>query len=182
MRSTPLARESAVELPMRAKAHGPWGVAEQRVRMSQLSLEPGAVFTGILLLALGIFCIIRGIQLRMAEVPWFVEDYRGWSCPSLSLPIGGAFLLGIGAFSFEPLLPFWLAAAASLTAIASFPLFMLGMFVWFPWFLLPGWYRRARKAGVPRHDPQAMARFKRLTKAQQRTTTWPNLPDNPDAP
>ncbi len=148
--------------------------------MTQLSIEPGAAFTGIALLALGTFSIIRGIQLRMAKIPWFVEDYRGWSCPALALPFGGLFLLSLGIYAFEEYLPLWFAMPFSLVAIGTFFVFMLGMFVWFPWFLLPGWYRRARKAGVPRHDPHAMARFKRLTKAQQRTTTWPNLPDHPD--
>ena len=45
---------------------------------------------------------------------------------------------------------------------------LLGIFFWFPRFLLPRWYRRAVKAGVPRNDPKAMGAFKALPLEQQR--------------
>ena len=45
---------------------------------------------------------------------------------------------------------------------------LLGLFFWFPRFLLPRWYRRAVKAGVPRNDPNAMGAFKALPLEQQR--------------
>jgi len=46
--------------------------------------------------------------------------------------------------------------------------FLIGFFFWFPRFLLPRWYRRAVKAGVPRNDPNAMGAFKALPVEQQR--------------
>ena len=45
---------------------------------------------------------------------------------------------------------------------------MLGFLIWFPRFLLPRWYRRAVKAGIPRNDPNAMGAFKALPLEQQR--------------
>ncbi|RRD48638.1 hypothetical protein [Arachnia propionica] len=45
---------------------------------------------------------------------------------------------------------------------------MLSVFIWFPRLLLPRWYRRAVKAGVPRHDPMAMGAFKALPISEQR--------------
>ena len=38
----------------------------------------------------------------------------------------------------------------------------------FPRFLTPAWYRRALKAGVPRHDPHLMGKFKALPKETQK--------------
>ncbi|MDO5067092.1 MAG: hypothetical protein Q4D96_07430 [Propionibacteriaceae bacterium] len=45
---------------------------------------------------------------------------------------------------------------------------LLGAIIWFPRFLLPPWYRRALKAGVPRHDPYAMGAFKALSLEKQK--------------
>ncbi len=143
------------------------------------TIEPGLLWSGVGVTAFGLLALARGIQLTRAKIPYFVEDYRGWSCPTLTLPYGGAFLTCIGVGILHEIYPVWFLETISLVWFFSGTTTLLGMFVWFPWFLLPGWYRRARKAGVPRHDPHAMARFKRLTKAQQRTTTWPNLPDTP---
>ncbi|RRD05509.1 hypothetical protein EII34_07200 [Arachnia propionica] len=44
---------------------------------------------------------------------------------------------------------------------------MLSVFIWFPRFLLPRWYPRAVKAGVPRHDPLLMGAFKALPRTEQ---------------
>ena len=41
-------------------------------------------------------------------------------------------------------------------------------FLLVPRFLLPRWYRRAVKAGVPLNDPNAMGAFKALPLEQQR--------------
>ncbi len=140
----------------------------------------GGQVVGLILFALGIFGFIRGLQIRFARIPYFVTGYHGWSSPLLSLPFGGIFVFGLGIQSFDALLPLWILELNVVIALPSFLVFMLGMIIWFPPFLLPGWYRRARKAGVPRHDPYAMARFKRLTKAEQRKAKWPNIPEEPD--
>ncbi|WP_221620340.1 hypothetical protein, partial [Arachnia propionica] len=55
-----------------------------------------------------------------------------------------------------------------LTCIFCMVTFLLGFFFWFPPFLLPPWYHRARRAGIDRHDPDAMGAFKALPLEEQR--------------
>ncbi|RRD46566.1 hypothetical protein EII35_15495, partial [Arachnia propionica] len=56
----------------------------------------------------------------------------------------------------------------ALTCLSCILIFFLGYLIWFPRLLLPPWYRRAVKAGVPRHDPLAMGAFKALPISEQR--------------
>ena len=44
---------------------------------------------------------------------------------------------------------------------------LLGTFIWFPRFLLPAWYRRATRTGVPRNDRHLMGWFKELSEDDQ---------------
>lgn len=53
-----------------------------------------------------------------------------------------------------------LMQAASIIWLISGIIFLVGSLIWFPRFLLPPWYRRAVKAGIPRIDPYAMGAFK----------------------
>ncbi len=106
--------------------------------------------------------------------------YRGWSSQQLALPFGGLFVICLGFAMIREVLPHWAGPLLALVWMPSGAIFLLGFLIWFPRCLLPGWYRRARKAGVPRHDPYAMARFKRLSKAEQRKAKWPNIPEEPD--
>ncbi|MDO5083208.1 MAG: hypothetical protein Q4D89_07390 [Arachnia propionica] len=66
-----------------------------------------------------------------------------------------------------PPLPLPLLQVFALAVIASFLTFFLGFFIWFPRFLLPRWYPRAVKAGVPRNDPFLMGAFKALPRTEQ---------------
>ncbi len=147
--------------------------------MTAAQVPPGSIWTGLALLALGVIAIVRGTQFRLAETPNFVQSYRGWSCTELVLPFGGLHLIALAFSMFRDILSSWSHVPLAIVWLTSGVTFFLGFLVWCPPCLIPAWYWRARKAGVPRHDPHAMARFKRLTKAQQRTTTWPNLPDTP---
>ncbi|WP_148098937.1 hypothetical protein, partial [Arachnia propionica] len=53
---------------------------------------------------------------------------------------------------------------------------LLGFIIWFPRFLLPPWYRRALKAGIPRHDPYAMGAFKALPVEKQKAAAQGRTP------
>ena len=83
---------------------------------------------------------------------------------------GGVGLLLMGLAGLRPVLsipeviigllaPVWLFGGLT---------FLLGVFFWFPFFLLPPWYRRARRAGISRNDPNAMGAFKALSVEQQK--------------
>ncbi len=148
--------------------------------ISFLETHPEIAILGVILCLFGSLMIARGLQIRFARIPHFVVAYRGWSNPALSVPLGGLYFIALGIAMFREDLPSWAEKPVMLLYAFSFLTSLLGFFIWFPPCLLPGWYRRARKAGVPRHDPYAMARFKRLSKAEQRKAKWPNNPEEPD--
>ena len=52
--------------------------------------------------------------------------------------------------------------------VALMPIWLSSFLIRFPRFLTPAWYRRALKAGVPRHDPHLMGKFKALPKETQK--------------
>ena len=61
--------------------------------------------------------------------------------------------------------------AKGLIGLILFPtgaIALLGMLFWFPRFLLPTWYRRAIKAGIPRNDRHLMGWFKELSENGQK--------------
>ncbi|RRD46913.1 hypothetical protein, partial [Arachnia propionica] len=64
----------------------------------------------------------------------------------------------------------------SIVWILSGIIMLLGFFIWFPRFLLPPWYRRALKAGIPRHDPYAMGAFKALPVEKQKAAAQGRTP------
>jgi len=136
--------------------------------MSLEIIAPGAIFTAIGLIILGILSLWRGWVIYSEPTPRFVIGYRGWSSTPLALPYGGGFMLCLGIAGLKPILPQTIMFAVSVTCFICFIIFMLGFLIWFPRFLLPRWYRRAVKAGVPRNDPNAMGAFKALPLEQQR--------------
>ena len=77
-------------------------------------------------------------------------------------------MLCLGIAGLKPILPRAIMFVVSVTCFICFIIFMLGFLIWFPRFLLPRWYRRAVKAGVPRNDPNSMGAFKALPLEQQR--------------
>ncbi len=79
----------------------------------------GAQITGLIMFTLGAFSLLRGLQIRFAEVPYFVVDYRGWSSPPLSLPFGGVFGIGLCVQAFEIYLPTWILEINALIVIPS---------------------------------------------------------------
>jgi len=90
---------------------------------------------------------------------------------------GGIAMLLIGLLApvtelkeLQAAIPDLILGVLGLTCVSCMVIFLLGFFFWFPPFLLPLWYRRARKAGIPRNDPHAMGAFKALPVEQQKTT------------
>ena len=124
----------------------------------------------IALTLIGLLGLRQGWVAYTEPTPRFVLHYTGWSCLPLAMPYGGAALLvmalaGLRNALSMPELVIGLLAPAWLFGGLTF---LLGFFFWFPPFLLPPWYRRARKADIPRNDPHAMGAFKALSVEQQR--------------
>ena len=107
------------------------------------------------------------ILFKESYTPRFVIDYHGWSSTTLSLPYIAGFFLSMGVGAFKPVLPGVVMNLVALVWLPCITISLLGIFFWFPRFLLPRWYRRAVKAGVPRNDPNAMGAFKALPLEQQ---------------
>uniref|UniRef100_UPI0030C76C8F hypothetical protein n=1 Tax=Arachnia propionica TaxID=1750 RepID=UPI0030C76C8F len=131
-------------------------------------LTPGYVFTGIALNLIGLLSWWQGWKVYTEAVPRFVAAYRGWSSALLTLPYSGSWLFFLGLIAWAPVAPLVLMRIISVVCVISGVVTLLGAIVWFPRFLLPPWYRRALKAGVPRYDPYAMGAFKALPVEKQK--------------
>ena len=140
------------------------------------ALDGGALFAGFILAALGLLSLWQGHKAYTEPVPRFVSTYRGWSCTLLTLPYSGVWALCMATFSLEPVLPRIVMKLIGLIWLPTGIILLLGFIVWFPRFLLPPWYRRALKAGIPRHDPYAMGAFKALPLEEQKATIARNQP------
>lgn len=143
-----------------------WVVIEALVLAETVS--SGSVIAAFVLTLTGLVCFIQGAVAYREPLPRFVLTYRGWSCPALAMLYLGVFLIATTAGAIRVFPPGVLGIVFFLAWLFCGVVFLLGFFVWFPWFLLPRWYRRARKAGVSRHDMEAMAAFKALPVEQQR--------------
>ena len=126
------------------------------------------VAIGIGFLLLGLLGTRQSWIVYTESTPRFVIDYHGWSSTTLSLPYIAGFFLSMGVGAFKPVLPGVVMNLVALVWLPCITISLLGIFFWFPRFLLPRWYRRAVKAGVPRNDPNAMGAFKALPVEQQR--------------
>ncbi|MDO5084582.1 hypothetical protein EII34_05315 [Arachnia propionica] len=141
-------------------------------------LEGLTTETTVLFIALGLIgfvCLRVGWVAYTERTPRFVLHYTGWSCPPLAMLYGGIAMLIMGGLGpvtklerLQATIPDPILGIIGLTWTFSGVTFLLGFFFWFPPFLVPPWYRRARKAGIDRHDPNAMGAFKALPLDQQR--------------
>ena len=129
---------------------------------------PGELFAAIVLILIGSLSLRQGWVAYTEPIPRFVINYRGWTCPPLAMFHGGVAMLLMSLPAFKPPLHRIVAGVIGLTWLFCGLTSLLGLFFWFPRFLLPRWYRRAVKAGVPRNDPNAMGAFKALPLEQQR--------------
>lgn len=129
---------------------------------------PGELFAAIVLILIGSLSLRQGWVAYTEPIPRFVINYRGWTCPPLAMFHGGVamLLMSVPAFKLPPPQDRSRSNRADMAFCGLTSL--LGLFFWFPRFLLPRWYRRAVKAGVPRNDPNAMGAFKALPVEQQR--------------
>ena len=128
----------------------------------------GEILAAIVLILIGLLCLWQGWVAYTEPIPRFVVNYRGWTCPPLAMFHGGVAMLLMSLPAFKPPLHRIVAGVIGLTWLFYGLTSLLGLFFWFPRFLLRRWYRRAVKAGVPRNDPNAMGAFKAVLMEQQR--------------
>ena len=140
------------------------------------ALPTGIIWVMIFATIIGLLGLRVGWVAYTEPTPRFVLHYTGWTCPPLAMLYGGIAMLLIGLLApvtelkeLEAAIPDLILGVLGLTCISCMVIFLLGFFFWFPPFLLPLWYRRARKAGIPRNDPHAMGAFKALPVEQQKT-------------
>ena len=140
------------------------------------ALPAGVIWAAVILLATGLLSLWQGWVAYTEPTPRFVLHYTGWTCPPLAMFYGGItlFIMGLAGpiaemDELEAAIPKVFLGIIGLTWVFCGVTFLLGLFFWFPPFLLPPWYRRARKAGIPRNDPHAMGAFKALPVEQQKT-------------
>ena len=122
------------------------------------------VSLGLLLSFLGVLALWGGIRMRNARIPNFVTTYNGRASGILALPYTGICLICLGVADS---LPVWAKGLIGLIFFPTGAIALLGMLFWFPRFLLPAWYRRAIKAGIPRNDRHLMGWFKELSEDGQ---------------
>ena len=134
------------------------------------------IVTAIFLIVIGLIGLRVGWVAYTEPTPRFVLHYTGWTCPPLAMLYGGIAMLIMGSAGLitkinelEAAIPKVFLGIIGATWVFCGITFLLGLFFWFPPFLLPPWYRRARKAGIPRNDPHAMGAFKALPVEQQKT-------------
>lgn len=77
-------------------------------------------------------------------------------------------MIAMAVFTLAPQPPRILGQILGFIWVASMPIWLSSFLIRFPRFLTPAWYRRALKAGVPRHDPHLMGKFKALPKETQK--------------
>jgi len=107
-------------------------------------VAPGDFYTRIGMIIVGGLIFLQGVRIRCSNPPKFVANYRGWSSPELALPFGGVFVFTLRVGAFRPPVPPLLGLFFMLFGFLSGVIFLVGIFIWFPWFLTPKWYRRAR--------------------------------------
>ena len=141
------------------------------------------IVTAIFLIVIGLICLRVGWVAYTEPTPRFVLHYTGWTCPPLAMLYGGIAMLIMGSAGLitkinelEAAIPKIFLGIIGATWVFCGITFLLGLFFWFPPFLLPPWYRRARKAGIPRNDPHAMGAFKALPVEKQKPQ--PKTKDN----
>ena len=144
------------------------------VPLESLTGELTVLFIALTLI--GLLGLWQGWVAYTEPTPRFVLHYTGWTCPPLAMLYGGIAMLIMGVLGpvtkleeLQAAIPDLILGVLGLTWVFCGITFLLGLFFWFPPFLLPPWYRRARKAGIPRNDPHAMGAFKALPVEQQKT-------------
>lgn len=136
----------------------------------------GGTITSLALGALGIFSLAWGLYLRHTHIPGFLRKDGTGGFQYLILPFGapamialclsGLLVLEDGPGSRPPLN--MILAPVFLVGFASTLVILYSVFVRIPFFVLPSWYRRALRSGVPPSDKAALAAFKGLPVEEQR--------------
>ena len=100
-------------------------------------VAPGDFYTRIGMIIVGGLIFLQGVRIRCSNPPKFVANYRGWSSPELALPFGGVFVFTLRVGAFRPPVPPLLGLFFMLFGFLSGVIFLVGIFIWFPWFLTP---------------------------------------------
>ena len=132
------------------------------------AMPPGAIVARVFFLATGIAGLWVGLSIRHESTPQFVVNYRGGPSRALGLPFGGIGMLSLFLGDYFKYLPPLLVVFIGGTGVLCILVWLSSFLIRFPRFLTPAWYRRALKAGVPRHDPHLMGKFKALPKETQK--------------
>ena len=138
------------------------------IPLEAVELTPPTAILGFVMGGLGVLSLYKGWKIYTEPVPRFVTSYRGWSSTLLTIPYSGTWLFCMGVGAWAQVVPLLLMRIISIIWLLSGAVMFLGFIIWFPRFLLPPWYRRALKAGIPRHDPYAMGAFKTLPVEEQK--------------
>ena len=79
-------------------------------------------------------------------------------------------MIAMAVFTLAPQPPRILGQILGLIWVASMPIWLSSFLIRFPRFLTPSWYRRALKAGVPRHDQKQLVLLRREHEAAPNET------------
>lgn len=139
------------------------------------SFPAGILWFVMFAAVIGLLALRAGWLAYTESTPHFVTTYTGWACPPLAMFYGGIGMLIMGAMApvtemkeLQESIPDRILGLIGATWVFCGITFLLGFFFWFPPFLLPPWYHRARRAGIDRHDPHAMGAFKALPTDEQK--------------
>ena len=138
------------------------------IPLEAVELTPPTAILGFVMGGLGVLSLYKGWKIYTEPIPRFVTSYRGWSSTLLTLPYSGTWLFCMGVELGRK----WFhccscassASSGSSAALSCSSASSSGS----PASCSPPWYRRALKAGIPRHDPYAMGAFKTLPVEEQK--------------
>lgn len=136
----------------------------------------GGTITSLALGALGIFSLAWGLYLRRTRIPGFFRKDGTSGFQYLILPFGAPAMIalclsGMLVLEDDPgnrppfnviLAPVFLAGFAS-ALVVLYPVFFR-----VPFLVVPSWYRRALRSGIPPSDKAMLAAFKGLPVEEQR--------------
>lgn len=132
------------------------------------AMPPGAIAARVIFLVTGIAGLWVGLSIRNESTPQFVVNYQGRTSKALGLPFAGFGMLALFLGDYFKYLHPLLVGFIGGTGVLCILVWLSSFLIRFPRFLTPAWYRRALKAGVPRHDPHLMGKFKALPKETQK--------------
>lgn len=135
-----------------------------------VELEAGTALriTGVGMFLFGCVGLVAAVRLRRQHPPHWVSAYRGRGSAGLGLIFGAAWLITGIAPTLDGIVPASVIVWLTRLNIACVLAFAVTSWFWYPRRLCPGWYRRARAAGVDVTSPAAVESFRQLPVPEQR--------------